>query len=152
MLENLGSTRKVAFPIIHAYIITSFISMEVYLKWTAARTSEGTKLESGDNRSKIVSLVLSSGFVSQFILDKAIPESFKGRQFFIFKVFFNNLVFFIICPAIIIACLGSVRDYSCQFLASKLASFSQTPLVAGQVKMISTWSSCCRSNTVEPKL
>ena len=122
--------------------------MEVYLNRTAARTTEGSKVDSGENRSKIISLVLSSGFVSQFLLDKAIPESYKDRQFFIFKVFFNNLVFFIVCPAIIIACLGSVRDYSRQFLALK---WDQVCLVANLDQKISTWLRCSRGSKVEPK-
>lgn len=131
-----GSTRKVVFPIIHVYILVSFISMEAYIKWMAARKTEPAETGNGENKSKIISAVISSGFAIQFVIDKAIPESLKGQQFFIFKVFFNNLVFFILAPVAVIFFLGTVNDYSRQFFSSIANSFKILERISNNVARI----------------
>ncbi len=105
------------FPIIHAYILISFFSMELYMKWISIKRQSESG-ENGKSKSKLVSMSVIFGFVSQFLMDKVIPESCKGEEFFVFKVFFNNLIFFIVIPFVMIWNLGSLYDHSHQYLSS----------------------------------
>jgi hypothetical protein len=84
-----------------------------------------SKLESdvtNKNKSKIISWSIICGFASQFLLDKVFPDSMKGEQFFAFKVFFNNLIFFILIPTIMIFNLDNLNEHCCQYMTAKLSS------------------------------
>ena len=109
------------FPLIFSYIIVSFLSMEVYMK---CQRKDQLQLDVTKNyKSKIISWSVICGFASQFLLDKVFPDSMKGEQFFAFKIFFNNLIFFIFIPTIMILNLDNLHEHCQQYMKTKLSSF-----------------------------
>ncbi len=114
-----GNFRKIVFPVIYSYILLSFFAMEVYLKYQAF-----LQHNSATNKSDIISL--SVIFASQFILDFVLPSEWKGREYFIFKVFFNTLVCTILLPSLMILAFPNLKKYCRQFIASKLSVILRT--------------------------
>ena len=133
--NRVGSTRKVIFPILYSYILVSFITMETYIKWVTTSAIEQANGH-GENKSKFVSGVIFSGFALQFIIDKVIPESMKGVQFYIFKIFFNNLLFFILTPIAVILFLETVRNYAKQFFSSIFSYIKEIKMVPVNIPRI----------------
>ena len=75
-----------------------------------------------ENKSKFISWTLIGGFALQFLMDKVYPDSMKGENFFAFKIFFNNLLFFILIPAIMILNFENLQEHCRQYMKTKLSS------------------------------
>jgi len=121
--ENIlisGITRRIAFPIIFSYILLSFITMEIYIKFRSKGQSQSDSIN--ENKSKFISWTIISGFAFQFIMDKVYPDSMKGENFFPFKIFFNNFLFFIMIPTIMIINFENLQEHCRQYMKTKLSS------------------------------
>ena len=68
------------------------------------------------NRMGIISFVTVLAFASQAIFDFFIPSSLKGQTYFVFKVFYNNLVYLIIIPSVIIVNIGKLNAHLKHYL------------------------------------
>ena len=108
----LGSARKTIYTSIYVYMVFSFSAMEFYMYWTSCQKNrDGTAVES-PKRDNIFSMTVIFGFASQFILDFVVPREWKVSQFYVFKVFTNNLVFFILVPFLMAIKLGYALDHT----------------------------------------
>ena len=80
--------------------------------WTSfQKNRDGTAVES-PKRDNIFSMTVIFGFASQFILDFVVPREWKVSQYYVFKVFTNNLVFFILVPLLMALKLGYAFDHT----------------------------------------
>ena len=91
--------------------------MEFYLKYLAFQQHN-----IATNKSDIISLFVILTFASQFILDYVLSNQWRGREYFIFKVFFNNLVYNIFLPSIMILTFPNLKNYYLQCIASKFSA------------------------------
>ena len=108
----LGSARKTIYTSIYVYMVFSFSAMELYMYWTSfQKNRDGTAVES-PKRDNIFSMTVIFGFASQFILDFVVPREWKVSQYYVFKVFTNNLVFFILVPLLMALKLGYAFDHT----------------------------------------
>ena len=124
--------------------------METYIKWITSKTDPAEN-GGGQNKSKIVSYLISTGFALQFVIDKAIPESMKDIQFYIFKIFFNNLVFFILVPVAIIYFLETVNNYCRQFISSVYTYLKELKLIPYDLSKVEKAFSLLRVRKIHPK-
>ena len=100
--------------------MTSFCILELCTRLSINKNSSTTEEHTNGNRMGIISIVTSLGFASQAIFDFLIPISLKGQNYFVFKVFYNNLVYLIIIPSVVIACITKLSDYFKHYLKTML--------------------------------
>jgi hypothetical protein len=93
--------------------------MEIYIICQSKSQSQSDT--TNENKSKFISWTIISGFSFQFLMDKVFPDSMKGENFFAFKIFFNNFLFFILIPAIMILNFENLQDHCRQYIKTKLS-------------------------------
>jgi hypothetical protein len=93
--------------------------MEIYIICQSKSQSQSDS--TNENKSKFISWTIISGFSVQFLMDKVYPDSMKGENFFPFKIFFNNFLFFILIPAIMILNFENLQDHCRQYIKTKLS-------------------------------
>ena len=124
--------------------------MDGYIKWITSNI-DPTDPRNGENKSKLVSRLISFGFAIQFIIDKAIPESMKDIQFYIFKIFFNNLIFFILTPLAIICFLDTVNMYCKSIMSSIYTYVKECKLISFDLTQVEKTFNLLRARRVHPK-
>ena len=94
--------------------------MEMYLKRVKMRSqqtsSENDTTSGSSNQSKVFSICIIFGFSSQFLLDNVIPDTWKGQDYLVFKIFWNNLIFTVILPFIVVLNSNGLIKYCQQVL------------------------------------
>ena len=75
----------------------------------------------------------------------------KAIQFYIFKIFFNNLVFFILVPVAIIYFLETVNNYARQFISSVYTYLKELKLIPFDLSKVEKAFSLLRVRKIHPK-
>ncbi len=92
------------------------------MKWISSRQISDEGESGNSSKSGAISFSVISGFLTQFLLDYIVPKSWKGLEYFAFKVFLNNLIFVILLPFVMILTLTNLNKFCRQYLTSVFAN------------------------------
>ena len=100
----------------------SYLSMEVCIKCMSYAGLETESL----NKSRPVSLSITSAFIIHISSDFILPKVIKGPVYFQAKIFISNLIFFIVLPTIIIWNNNNIYNYVHQKFLTKISVTRKT--------------------------
>ena len=107
--------------------------MEMYLNKVKIRSqqisSENGTTSGSSNQSKVISICIILGFSSQFLLDNVIPDTWKGQDYLVFKIFWNNLIFTVILPFVVVLKSNGLIKYCQQILENTKEIFNSLAIV-----------------------
>jgi hypothetical protein len=100
VMFSKGPVRKILHPFIYFSVASSYLIMEVYIKWkTHLQNTDSLEGENSNlNKSGPVSLSITLSFVVHTLSDFTLPKLIKGHEYYPAKVLISNMV--IISPTV----------------------------------------------------
>ena len=89
-----GPVRKILHPLIYFCVASSYLTMEVYIKWKI-RLQNTDSLDgetSNMNKSGPVSFSIMASLVIHTLSDFTLPKLIKGHEYYPAKVLISNMV------------------------------------------------------------
>jgi len=120
------------------------------MKWLSSRQNSEEAESGTSSKSGAISFSVICGFLTQFFLDYVLPKSWKGLEYFVFKVFLNNLIFVILLPCVMILTLTNLNKFCRQYLTTALAAVKSFHPFLLLKKSLQSFKS--KNNQVAPKI